>query len=109
MSNWTEDDHMSPEEEREVWEAEESERLLRDYNRCRELLVEAYEWIRAHPVSEGAIVLSNKLGTAVLPPYAGSDRYAWCGYLKPRAALQSHNEGRDGVGNDNDGREDSQP
>jgi len=26
-----------------------------------------------------------------------------------RAALQSHNEGRDGVGNDNDGREDGQP
>lgn len=33
MGNWTEDDHMSPEQEREVSEAEEAARLTGDNNR----------------------------------------------------------------------------
>lgn len=35
MSNWTEDDHMSPEQELAIWEEEEASRVRRDAARWR--------------------------------------------------------------------------
>jgi hypothetical protein len=78
MSNWTEDDHMTPEQEREVWESEAQQRVARDAARWRISQI-VYPRSMSNPLGYFAVEDDGIVRVGIQPhPVTGSPSLSAC-------------------------------